>query len=51
MRVPASPQLDVSLAFEDPPTPYPGLRSFEMHEWPIFFGRESATKEVVDQLI
>jgi hypothetical protein len=34
-----------------PPEPYPGLRPFEKHEWPIFFGRELITGEVIDRLI
>jgi hypothetical protein len=34
-----------------PPSPYPGLRPFEKHEWPIFFGRESMTTHVVDRLL
>src|SRR6266436_8820661 len=36
---------------ELPTQPYPGLRSFEKHEWPIFFGREIVTGEIVDRLI
>lgn len=34
-----------------PPRPYPGLRAFEKDEWPIFFGRERMTDEVVAQLV
>jgi WD40 repeat protein/energy-coupling factor transporter ATP-binding protein EcfA2 len=34
-----------------PPSPYPGLRPFEPHEWPIFFGREPMTREVVARLL
>lgn len=34
-----------------PPRPYPGLRPFEQHEWPIFFGRERMTDAIVDQLL
>ena len=34
-----------------PPSPYPGLRPFEKHEWPIFFGRESMTTHVIDRLM
>ena len=30
--------------------PYPGLRPFEAEEWPIFFGRETMTDEVIDRL-
>ena len=36
---------------ELPPQPYPGLRPFEKNEWPIFFGREVNTGEVVRRLI
>ena len=36
---------------ELPDVPYPGLRPFEKHEWPLFFGRERATQEVVDLLL
>ena len=31
-------------------TPYPGLRPFEQDEWPIFFGRERITRDIVDRL-
>ena len=34
-----------------PPAPYPGLRPFESDEWPIFFGREPMTDEVIGLLI
>jgi hypothetical protein len=34
-----------------PPLPYPGLRPFERGEWPIFFGRETMTAEVIDRLL
>jgi hypothetical protein len=34
-----------------PAQPYPGLRSFEKSEWPIFFGREEDIAEAVDGLI
>jgi WD40 repeat protein len=33
-----------------PPTPYPGLRPFDQDEWPIFFGRERITCDMIDQL-
>lgn len=51
MSTEAAGPLDTIFDFELPPAPYPGLRPFDMHEWPIFFGRESQTKDVVDQLI
>ena len=35
---------------ELPASPYPGLRPFEKHEWPIFFGRERMVDEVLDLL-
>jgi hypothetical protein len=40
-------ELQVSL----PERPYPGLRPFETHEWPIFFGREQMIDQVLDRLI
>ena len=33
-----------------PARPYPGLRPFEIRDWPIFFGREAMTTEVIDLL-
>jgi energy-coupling factor transporter ATP-binding protein EcfA2 len=36
---------------ELPPAPYPGLRPFERHEWPIFFGREPMTQDVITRLL
>jgi WD40 repeat protein len=33
-----------------PLTPYPGLRPFDQDEWPIFFGRERITCDMVDRL-
>ena len=36
---------------ELPDSPYPGLRPFEKREWPVFFGRERMTEEVVDRLL
>lgn len=43
----ASEQFEVVL----PPGPYPGLRPFEQSEWPIFFGREQMTDEVIERVI
>lgn len=34
-----------------PPRPYPGLRPFRTAEWPIFFGRERMTDEVMSRLV
>lgn len=42
-----APIFDVAL----PAQPYPGLRPFEKDEWPIFFGREVTTGDVVWRLI
>ena len=36
---PADDAFDAVFAIRLPPRPYPGLRPFEQHEWPIFFGR------------
>jgi hypothetical protein len=36
---------------ELPPAPYPGLRPFERHEWPVFFGREIMTSEAIRRLL
>ena len=44
---PRTDDFDVTL----PLNPYPGLRPFEKHEWPIFFGRETMTDEVVGRLV
>ena len=46
MTAPAS-VFDVEL----PPAPYPGLRPFEQHEWPVFFGREAMTAEAIRRLL
>jgi hypothetical protein len=43
--------LDGTLDVELPPAPYPGLRPFDKHGWPVFFGRERMTDEVVSRLI
>lgn len=34
-----------------PPGPYPGLRPFEVEEWPIFCGRERMTDEAIALLL
>jgi hypothetical protein len=45
---PLSPEeLDSAFDVALPSRPYPGLRPFEQHEWPIFFGRERMADEVV----
>jgi len=33
-----------------PKYPYPGLRPFQIDEWPIFFGRERMVDEVIERL-
>ncbi|HRG71550.1 MAG TPA: hypothetical protein PLH95_07915, partial [Thauera aminoaromatica] len=48
---PADDAFDAVFAIRLPPRPYPGLRPFEQHEWPIFFGRERMTDEIVDRLL
>src|SRR4051812_8050637 len=40
-----------SIPIDLPPMPYPGLRSFEAREWPIFFGRESMIEDVRERLL
>ena len=45
--VPEPALFDVKL----PPAPYPGLRPFDRHEWPIFFGREPMTRDVITCLL
>ena len=47
MSVPARA---VRPALELPAAPYPGLRPFQKHEWPIFFGRERMVDAVLDLL-
>ena len=42
--------LDIAFEVELPPAPYPGMRPFEKQEWPIFFGREELTDEVIRRL-
>jgi hypothetical protein len=34
-----------------PSSPYPGLRPFQKAEWPIFFGREGMTDDVINLLM
>ena len=51
MAVEATAPLDAAFEVELPPAPYPGLRPFEKHEWPVFFGREEMADEVIRRLI
>jgi hypothetical protein len=37
--------------FSLPARPYPGLRPFMKHEWPVFFGRERMTDDVISRLM
>jgi hypothetical protein len=46
----AAPLTTWGLSADLPASPYPGLRPFQQDEWPIFFGRESMTDEVIDRL-
>ena len=47
----AAAALDPELFDVDlPPAPYPGLRPFERHEWPIFFGREPMIQDAITRL-
>lgn len=48
---PAADAFDAVFTIRLPPRPYPGLRPFEQHEWPIFFGRERMTDEIIDRLL
>src|SRR4051812_23279138 len=44
---------DVALALASgriPDPPYPGIRPFEEHEWPIFFGRQVIIEELLERL-
>jgi hypothetical protein len=51
MAIEAAPPLDTAFEVKLPPAPYPGLRPFETQEWPIFFGREAMTDEVIKRLV
>lgn len=51
MSLPPSDRIAPPFDVELPQVPYPGLRPFETDEWPVFFGREKMTDEVINQLI
>ena len=51
MAIAAPASLEAVFEVALPPAPYPGLRPFEKHEWPIFFGREAMADEVIHRLI
>ena len=42
---------DTAFEVQLPSAPYPGLRPFNTDEWPIFFGREQMTDEVIARVI
>ena len=48
---PTAAPLDSLFAVTLPAQPYPGLRPFEKHEWPIFFGRERMADAVVSDIV
>jgi hypothetical protein len=50
MTLPAREPVEPSFEFEPPAIPYPGLRPFTTDEWPIFFGREQMTDEVISRV-
>jgi ABC-type dipeptide/oligopeptide/nickel transport system ATPase subunit len=51
MALLAEQPLDAAFEVELPSAPYPGLRPFNPDEWPIFFGREQMTDEVIARVI
>ena len=51
MQGPISDVLDDAFQVVLPARPYPGLRPFEKHEWPIFFGRERMADAVVAAVV
>ena len=51
MQGPIADVLDDAFQVVLPPRPYPGLRPFEKHEWPIFFGRERMADAVVAAIV
>jgi hypothetical protein len=51
MALPFREPLEGAFEVELPPAPYPGLRPFNKEEWPVFFGREQMTDEVIGRLI
>jgi hypothetical protein len=48
---PTGDGIDEPFVVNLPPQPYPGLRPFERHEWPIFFGRERMADSVVADIV
>ncbi len=51
MTLASQEPLDAAFEVVLPPAPYPGLRPFNADEWPIFFGREQMTDEVIARVI
>src|SRR5688572_33265878 len=51
MPAPLNDVLDRTFTAALPSRPYPGLRPFEKHEWPIFFGRERMADDVVAAVV
>lgn len=51
MSAAAQSEFEGAFDFTLPRRPYPGLRAFNKEEWPIFFGRERMTDEVIRRLI
>lgn len=51
MSAAAQSQIETVFELALPGRPYPGLRAFNKEEWPIFFGRERMTDEVIQRLI
>jgi len=45
---PAGPPAQALPRVPDPP--YPGIRPFEEHEWPVFFGRQKIVQELLERL-
>jgi hypothetical protein len=51
MSAAAQSQIETVFDLALPGRPYPGLRAFNKEEWPIFFGRERMTDDVIQRLI
>ena len=46
----SSPGIEIRDATVLPEMPYPGLRAFQLREWPVFFGRERMVDDVIDRI-
>lgn len=51
MTSPAAEEFADAFRVELPPRPYPGLRPFKSAEWPVFFGREAMSDEVIARIL